>query len=266
MHPIERLRYVARASGADQDVLVRESAGALAALGFDPAGLVTACRRIVDRHPTSGALWWLCARVLTATDPTREGWRAAEEIEADGTAGLLGDALPDDATVVVVGWPELAGDALLRRGDATVLAVDGQGAASGFVRRLHRADVEAVEIPSSGTASAVLAAQVVLVEAMAAGPSGMVASAGSYAAAAVARHAGVPVWGVVGIGRLLPRRMWDALLERLDADDPWEADVELVPIELFDALAGPAGVESVEAGLRRVSAPVAPELFRTTAF
>jgi hypothetical protein len=252
VHPIERLRYVARASGADQDVLVRESAGALAALGFDPAGLVTACRRIVDRHPTSGALWWLCARVLTATDPTREGWRAAEEIEADGTAGSLGAALPDDATVVVVGWPELA--------------VDGQGAASGFVRRLHRADVEAVEIRSSGTASAVLAAQVVLVEAVAAGPSGMVAAAGSYAAAAVARHAGVPVWGVVGIGRLLPRRMWEALLERLDADDPWDADVEFVPIELLDALAGPAGVESVEDGLRRVSAPVAPELFRTTAF
>jgi hypothetical protein len=60
--------------------------------------------------------------------------------------------------------------------------------------------------------------------------------------------------------------MWEALLERLDADDPWDADVEFVPIELLDALAGPAGVESVEDGLRRVSAPVAPELFRTTAF
>ena len=27
MHPIERLRYVARASGADQAMLVRETAG-----------------------------------------------------------------------------------------------------------------------------------------------------------------------------------------------------------------------------------------------
>ena len=72
MHPIERLRYVARASGADQAVLVRETAGALAAFADDPAGLVTACRRIVSRHPGSGPLWWLCSRVLTATEPMRE--------------------------------------------------------------------------------------------------------------------------------------------------------------------------------------------------
>ena len=51
---------------------MRETAGALSSLGFDPAGLVTACRRIVDRHVTSGPLWWLCARVLTAGDPLAE--------------------------------------------------------------------------------------------------------------------------------------------------------------------------------------------------
>ena len=50
VHPIERLRYVARAGGVDHDVLVRETAAALGALGFDPAGLVTACRRIIDRR------------------------------------------------------------------------------------------------------------------------------------------------------------------------------------------------------------------------
>ena len=38
MHPIERLRYVARASGADQAVLVRETAQALAAFRDDPSG------------------------------------------------------------------------------------------------------------------------------------------------------------------------------------------------------------------------------------
>ena len=54
MHPIERLRYVARASGADQAMLVRETAGALAAFADDPAGLVTACRRIVVPPPGVG--------------------------------------------------------------------------------------------------------------------------------------------------------------------------------------------------------------------
>ena len=66
MHPIERLRYVARASGADPSVLVRETASALAAVAADdPIGLVPACRRLVDRHLTSGPMWWMVARVLT---------------------------------------------------------------------------------------------------------------------------------------------------------------------------------------------------------
>ncbi|MBA3289003.1 MAG: hypothetical protein H0U21_13480, partial [Acidimicrobiia bacterium] len=68
MHPIERLRFVARAQGADAESLVRETAGALRGLGLDPAGLVVACRRIVERHPSCGVLWWLCARMLTSGD------------------------------------------------------------------------------------------------------------------------------------------------------------------------------------------------------
>ncbi len=96
MHPIERLRYVARASGADQGMLVRETAHALAAFADDPPGLVAACRRIVDRHPTSAPLWWLCARVLTSPDGQREAWQAVEDIEDDPTAGELAHALPEE--------------------------------------------------------------------------------------------------------------------------------------------------------------------------
>ena len=69
MHPIERLRYVARAGSVDQDVLVHETAGALAGLDFDPQGLVIACRRLVERHPASGPIWWLASKVLCAADP-----------------------------------------------------------------------------------------------------------------------------------------------------------------------------------------------------
>ena len=105
MHPIERLRYVARASGGDQRMLVRETAGALRGLGFDPAGLVVACRRIVERHPTSGPMWWLCASVLAAADPYRCAASLADDLEADPTPDVLVEALPDDATVCVVGGP-----------------------------------------------------------------------------------------------------------------------------------------------------------------
>ena len=54
MHPIERLRYVARAHGVSHTVMVEETAAALCSFGRDPQGLVTACRRIVDRQPFPG--------------------------------------------------------------------------------------------------------------------------------------------------------------------------------------------------------------------
>ena len=78
MHPIERLRYVARADGAGPGVLVRETGLALCDMDLDPQSLVLACRRIVERHPTMAQLWWLCAHVLAAPDPSRRlaNWRS----------------------------------------------------------------------------------------------------------------------------------------------------------------------------------------------
>lgn len=263
VHPIERLRAVARSSGAEQGLLVRETAGALAALGFDPPGLVTACRRILERHPSAGALWWLSARVLTAGEPVAEAWRAADELDADPTVDELAAALPDEATVCVLGWPDVVGDALPRRGDLTVLVVDALGEGSGLVRRLRRADVDTVDVAPSGLGAAVVDAGLVVLEATAVGPDGFTAAPGSRAAAAVARHAGVPVWLVVPRGRLLPGRLWQALVRRLEGQgDPWDADTEVVPVDLVDRVVGPAGPEDVVAALRRVDCPVAPELTR----
>ena len=263
MHPIERLRFVARASGVDHGLLVRETAGALASLGFDPAGLVTACRRVLDRHPTSGPLWWLATRVLTAHEPTREAWRCADEIDEDRTALELVYALPQDARVCVLGWPELVGEALARRGDLEVLVVDVLGEGRGLVRRLQRADVDAVEVPPAGLGAAAASADVVLLEASALGADGAVAVAGSHAAAAVGAHAEVPVWVVAGVGRALPEGTWRALVARLDADEPWEADDELVPLDLLTGVVGPSGVADAAAVLAEAAQLVeAPELFR----
>src|SRR5207302_898917 len=261
MHPIERLRYVARSSGASQVVLVRETAGALAALGFDPPGLVTACRRILDRHPLSGPLWWLSARVLTSNDSNNEAWNAADEITVDDTGDVLAYAIPDESVVCVLGWPDLIGDALPRRGDVSVLVVDALGEGSGLVRRLQHADVDADDVPMAGLGAAVTDANLLLLEASAIGPTGFVAVAGSRAAAATAKHAGVPVWLVGGIGRLMPRRMWEALAGRLDTmGETWELDDEFVPLDLVDRIATPMGVLDVTDALTRIDCPIAPEL------
>ena len=81
----------------------------------------------------------------------------------------------------------------------------------------------------------------------------------------MARHADVPVWLVAGVGRMLPARMWTSLLERVDAvgDDPWETEVEPVPLDLVDRVVGPLGLEDPAAALLRTDCPVAPELCRS---
>jgi hypothetical protein len=268
MHPIERLRYVARASGAPQDLLVQETARALTAFGDDPQGLVTACRRIVSRQPTSGPLVWFTARVLCAGDARAEIWAASGELAADRTAAELAHALPDDATVVVLGWPDVIGDALPRRGDLDVLVVDALGEGSGLVGTLLRADADAdvTDVAQSGLGAAAAEADLVVLEATAVGPSEFLAMSGSRAAAAVARHAGIPVWLVAGVGRLLPLRMWEGFRSRLDATDPWEGDDEIVPLDLVDCIVGPDGPQPADVALRRVDCPVVPELFKGDVF
>jgi hypothetical protein len=263
VHPIERLRYVARSQGAPADLLVQESAVALSAFRDDPAGMVAACRRIIDRQLTCAPLWWLCARILCAPEPMREAHAAVEELDADPTPRLLAAALPDDATVTVVGWPAQAAAGLRRRGDVEVLLVDVDGEADDAARQLDRMDVEAVVVAARGAAQAVRSSQVLLLEAFALGPDEVLVPAGSHGAAAVAQQAGVPVWAIAGAGRLLPARMFDALTGRWSASaDPFDAVEELVPLELVDRVAGVGGVQEPAAALAHTDCPVAPELFR----
>lgn len=262
MHPIERLRYVARASGVAQSTLVQETAQALASFAGDPHGLVTACQRVVSRQPSSGPLVWFAARVLTAGDPMNEVWAAAGELQADRTSAELARALPDDAHVCVLGWPSEISDALPRRGDVEVMVVDTLHEGSGFVSRLWNVDMDAVDVPMSGLGAAVASVDLLLLEAVAIGPDAFLAVSQSRAAAAVARHAGVPVWLVGGVGRLLPQRMFDGLRARVESDEPWDAEDEFVPLDLVDQIVGVAGPEPVADALKRCDCPVAPELFK----
>lgn len=239
MHPIERLRYIARSYGGDPRTLVVETAAALRALGADPAGLVVACRRIVERHPTSGPLWWLCAHMLTDTDPFTVARRLASQISDDPTADQLADALPLDATVCVVGWSDLISEALLRREDLSVLAVG-------------------VDDSADLLTGAVLAADVVLVEALASSPTEMLAVPGARAAASVAYCSEVPVWVVVGVGRALPEVGFQSLVDRI----PNDGVADVVPLALCSHFAMPSGVLPAAEAAITVDCPVALELTR----
>lgn len=264
VHPIEHLRYVARSSGVGQESLVRETSGALLSFGHDPAGLVTTCRRMLARQPSSGPLMWLASRVLTAADPRSEVRACMEAISDDKTARLLSRQLPMEASVCVLGWPDQIGRALRLRGDLRVLVVDVLGEGHHLVRRLAEQDGWVDEVAESGLGAAAASADVVLLESAAVGPDGFLAVSGSRAAAAVAHAAGVPVWLIAGRGTVLPGPMWDSLIERaLGTVEVWDADEEVVPLELVDQVAGPDGLVTVAEAVASTNCPVAPELLGT---
>jgi len=248
-------------------MLVHETAGAIRGLQLEPAGLVVACRRIVERHPTSGPLWWFCASLLTSTDPFRAAVALASDVENDPTPDHLVDLIPPDSTVCVVGWPDLVGDAVMRRGDIHVLVVDADDHSNSFVRRLHRSDIEADLVPPSGVAAAVLAADLVVVEAMAAGAlvdREILATPPSRAVASVAYCSEVPVWLVAGHGRRLPGALLACMTERIVGErDAWEAAAESVPLGLFSSVVGPTGaMPADDADALAAEAPMAYELVR----
>lgn len=263
MHPIERLRYVARASGADQATLVSETASSLTTFRDDPGGMVMACRRMLARHLTSGPLWWLCSRVCCAVDPMAEAYRAVQDFETDRTARELSLALPDDATVCLLGWPALAATALRARGDLEVLVVNAAGEGTGLARRLRQVDVDAVEVPLGGLGAAAASSHVLLVEASVMGPEAVVAVAGSRAAAATTRHAGGEVWVVTGVGRGVPGPVWEFIAARHGGtEEPWELDDEVVPLDLASAVVGPSGVQGVGDAVVAIDTPLALELLK----
>jgi hypothetical protein len=263
VHPIERLRYVARAGDADPAVLVQESAAALAGLGDDAGDMLLSCRRLLARHPAVGPLWALAARMLVAPDMRSAAFGYCSMVEDDPTPRVLANELPDDARVTVLGWPDLIGDGLRRRGDVEVLVIDARGEGSAFARRLQAADVQAEDVEESGLGAAASRSTIVLLETGAMGEAGLLAVPGSVAAACVARTYGIPVWLVAGEGRVLPPRLFDAMLRRLPEVAPWGAADELVPLELIDLVIRPGGAVDVATALAAPDCPPAPELLET---
>ena len=267
VHPIEHLRYVARAQGADPSSLVEETAHALGSLHFDPSGLVVACRRIVERHPFTGALWWLCANVVTSAEPFEAVWELADAIRSDRTGAELAAVLPDEATVVTIGDPDVIGDGLIRRGDVRVLALDAGYTATSFVRRLERYDVD-VEAVDAGVGRC-------------GGPprrrragrgagrrlrSVCSSRAGRRRSLRRRRRSGPRCGSWPGSGgacrpassmRWSPRSMrWPRSV------DPWGLDVEVLPTSMFTHVVGPHGKVPMGPPAIVAECPMAHELLR----
>ncbi len=264
MHPIERLRWVARSPEGDSSLVAAEAADALAGFADDPAGLVIASRRLIERRPASAPLWWLASRVLCSLEPAFEAMDAAADLERDRTPVALAGDLPG-GTVAIVGWPDQAAAALRMRGrmgageDAAdrVLVLPSVDEGWGCVDWLQGHGVDALHLKPGAVAAAGRRCVLALLEASAVGPDSFLAATGSAALAAAAREANRPVWLVAGVGRVLPGPLYDALVRRVGEDPAFE----VVPLAAVDEIAGPAGPVP-RAQLARPPCPVAAELLR----
>lgn len=270
MHPIEHLRYLARAGYADAPELVSETASALRHLGADPANLLLTCRRIVEKHPTCGPLWWLCAEMLTALEPRDSLRRCVEKVHEDATpshlSGHLAARFPDGGVVVVNGWSWEIAVALVQAFDFEVCVVDGDNGADHMVRVLERNEVVTHLVDPQRAAAAAAESDAVVVSASFAAPDGIWSPIGSAQLASVAYCAGIDVVATTPVGTRLPKVFNEAMVRLVDDDtrgESWHRDIELVPLGLVTTVIGDGGVEGGEAlqstGLRP-EAPAAAEL------
>lgn len=237
VHPIERLRAVARAREVDQALLAREAAAVLGSFAGDLPGLLTSCRRLIDRHPTAGALWWTCARLLAAADVGAESAAVRDDLTGEPATTALSLDLPDGAVVAVV--PDVAG------GSELAYELDG-----------WRDDLVVAHDPGALHVERD-EPRVLLVEAGAAGPDRFIAPEGTADEMAAAREAGVAVWLVVDVGRRLPAPLFEALVARAGRPQgpgtgrPQPA-VEVVATGTAERVVEPC----------RIDCPVPPELLR----
>jgi translation initiation factor 2B subunit (eIF-2B alpha/beta/delta family) len=264
MHPIEHLRYVARARGADPALLVRETAEAMMAMRIDASGIMIACRRIVERQADCGPLWWFASKVVTSIEPAETAWELAAAIEHDATPRQLAEAIAQDATVVVVGDGDLVAEGLSRRGDVQVYVVDSRHRATSVVRQLERAEVPCDPVQPEALAAVIAAADLVLVECVAMSPERGLVPVGGLAAALVAADVGVPIWMVGGVGRRLPEEYVAAIETRLgEAVDPVDGEYESVRVDLLAAVVTEHG-SGAPSVMGRPDCPFAPELLRVS--
>lgn len=211
VHPIERLRYVARAGDEEPVLLAEEAALGLGAMSFDRRALVPASRRLLEAHPSCGPLWWVVAHLLVADDVRAAVNQALDELALDPTPEELAAGFPAGA-VITSGLGSISLSAVSLRPDIEVHLLGPHRSLRSALRSLD-GEVQASGFSPEEIDEALEDAQLVLVEALGAGPSGCILSESDARLVEEGAKAGLVIWAVVGAGRLLPHLLFEAMLE-----------------------------------------------------
>jgi hypothetical protein len=262
-HPIERLRWIARAEGEAASVLAGEAAWTLAELAeTEPAALLTACRRLLERHPDCGPLWWTAARLVSGDDAFEEGRRAAAQLCSDSTPERLASALRGAVTsgeVILLTMPTDVSRQALERGRAwEVRLLSGHFGIRYEMRASGPLGGGVTGYLAGEEDEALAGAAVLLVEALAAGGSRCLVEPVAAGALGAAAAAGVPAWLVVGTGRALPARLFERAAEESERRGSGVA----VPTGSFACGIGPEGRGEPGTVVASVTCPPGLELLR----
>ena len=257
--PFEWLRSIARSRG-DNDHLAVEALSALGALAHDPAQLMVACRRVLAHHPSHGALWWTASRLLAAPDVDAAFRETYEHLTNDRTAARLRDALPfvdDGKTIATIGFSGAIAEALEARFDVEVLAIVDEDDRVACRRAEERAGlIDAWQLNDLGAVLLLIPAHAVCTDR---------AIVNVEVLDAFTEAPTLPTWLVASAGRIVPNRLFDAMVAALraagsnDVDNERLAVIDLGRIETVvtsDGLDSPIDLKS------RISCPIAPELLR----
>lgn len=238
-HPIERLRWIARAEGEPASVLAGEAAWTLAELAVtEPAALLTACRRLLERHPDCGPLWWAAARLVSADDALEEGRLAANELCSDSTPDRLASALRSAVTageeILLTVPADLCREALEKGRQWAVRLLSGHFGIRYEMRSLGQLAGGVTGYLAGEEKEALDGVSVLLVEALAAGGSRCLVEPVAAGALEAALAAGVPAWAVIGTGRALPVRLFERAAEESERRGSGRA----VPVRSFASAIG----------------------------
>ena len=218
--------------------------------------LLTACKRLVERRPGCAPLVWICARILSGSDPATEAYDCVSALERDRTCEELANQIPSEATVLALGRAEAGGEAALWRPDIELIAVDAANAVDD-------------EVHPNGSLEQSFDLLVLEAEAVSDGQALLRSGAapGATSVAATARQMEIPVWLVAGVGRVLPEQMWTGATElamrELSGSGSYRGSggYEVVSLDCVDAIVGPSGMHPVSELRYRRECPIVLELF-----
>lgn len=197
---------------------------------------------MIDKHPLSAPLRWMCSSLVVAGDPS-SAWDLLERFDDDASDATLAASLEPSSVVAVPPWSRAA-EVVATRPDVTIV---GQSFAAGAGRS-----------GAAPEASPDVSPVVVIVDVVAA--CGELVLVEPSAHDLVAESGDAPVWAVCPVGTRLHRPMVE------DINAVAEGRLSVCQPDIFAAVVTGSGVVSNVAGARRgpdpfaADGPYAPEL------